>query len=178
MSHKDTSTDNVSCGECGRRFPDVRAKNIHQSRGCDTKPYHDSDRLASLYHDEGLSAAEIADQCSVTPTTIYNYLRDHGIPLKDKRTDPTRPPHHRFKPRPERGVGSEYEEVMASVDGQTFSVKIHRLVAVADGTLDPSDMWNPDVIVHHKSGHGLDNRPENLQPMPKGDHRGVHSTSR
>jgi len=164
----------TECEHCGRTFDSERAKSIHQTRGCD-KPFHDKEELRGLYHDEGLSAEDIADRFNVTPTTIFNYLRDHGIELKDDKADPTRPPHHRFREYSDRPVGACCETVATTIDGTMYEVRIHRLVAFAHSELSTGEFWDRDVIVHHKSGHGWDNRPENLKGMPKSKHRETHA---
>jgi len=164
----------TECERCGREFDTDRAKNIHQSRGCN-KPFHDAEELHRLYHGDGLSAEQIADRFDVTPTTIYNYLRDHGIELKDDKADPTRPPHHRFREYSDRPLGTCCETVATTIDGTMHEVRIHRLVAYAHRELSTGEFWNRNVIVHHKSQHGWDNRPSNLEAMPKSEHRAAHA---
>lgn len=164
----------IDCKNCGREFDSERAVKIHQSRGCN-KAFHDAEKLRQLYHDDGLSAKEIAEQFDVSQTTIYNYLRDHGINLKDKKTDPKRPAHHRFREYPNKPLGTCCETVSTTIDGKMHEVRVHRLVAYAHGELSRGEFWDKSVIVHHKSEHGWDNRPSNLEGMPKSEHRAAHA---
>lgn len=79
---------------------------------------------------------------------------------------------HFFKKKHHRGLGEEYE-VIAVWDGETQQqVQVHRLIAVAEYGFDA--VVSADNI-HHKSGHGLDNRPSNLQPVTHREHYEIHT---
>jgi hypothetical protein len=54
--------------------------------------------------------------------------------------------------------------------GETFSVPVHRLVAVAEYGFD--EVKNMDV--HHKNEIKWDNRPENLELLTRSEHRKLH----
>lgn len=63
-----------------------------------------------------------------------------------------------------------YEVWMHSVDGVQYSVRVHRLVAVAKCGIEA--VKNMDV--HHKNGVRWDNRPENLDIMTRSEHMSLH----
>jgi hypothetical protein len=141
------------------------------------REYHDEDKLRELYHGEGMSQAEIADHFDTTRTTIQNAINNTDIELRKSNGDPTKPPHHSFLRRDDRPIGTCEERISTWIDGGNKTVKIHRLIAVAHGLIDPSDMWDEDLKVHHKSGHGLDNRPDNLEVVTQEEHREKHAGS-
>lgn len=67
-------------------------------------------------------------------------------------------------------VGSRYETI-AVFDGDVKrQVRIHRLQAVAYYGF--AEVTENDV--HHRSGHGLDNRPDNLICLDKSEHASEH----
>lgn len=43
------------------------------------------DAVRRLYSDEGLSQEEIADRLGVHRITVVNWMRDWGIPTRDRR---------------------------------------------------------------------------------------------
>ena len=65
-------------------------------------------------------------------------------------------------------VGTVYHRCHCRMNNE--SVRVHRLIAVAKYGLDNV----VDKEVHHKSGHGLDNRPENLELIDSSNHRKKH----
>lgn len=123
-----------------------------------------------------MTQQEIADKFGVHRQTIQNWFRKHGIET-DWTRDPTHPPHHKFNRRHDT-VGSMYEQVATSMDGVLHTVSIHRLVAYAHGVIDAEEFFDSDTVVHHKTGHGLDNRPENLEKMGRGEHMAHHHEER
>jgi hypothetical protein len=67
-------------------------------------------------------------------------------------------------------IGSRYEVVTVFDGDVKHQVRIHRLQAVAYYGI--SEVIEKDV--HHRSEHGLDNRPENLVCLDKSDHASEH----
>ena len=143
----------------------------------DGKPYIDVDKAVQLYKD-GMTQYEVADELGVSQGVIWDALDGKDVDTS-YQNDPTHPPQHYFHKESDV-VGTEYEKVQTRVCGSDpISVRIHRLIAVAHGMLEPSDVWgNNDIVVHHKSEHGLDNRPENLEVMKRGEHQTMHLEER
>lgn len=55
------------------------------------------------------------------------------------------------------------------------TVRVHTLLAVAEGA-DPATLFgkNSSHVVHHRNGVRWDNRPENIEVMPRGAHTSEH----
>lgn len=71
------------------------------------KELRDGDRLRELYHDEGMTAYEIADRVGFTPKGVHNWIERHGI-----------------ETRPSHGLGNEDVVVVcANCDGE-FEVSV------------------------------------------------------
>ena len=47
------------------------------------KRYHDAEWLRKKYHEEGMTQAEIADECGVSATAIRDWMKRHEIPRRD-----------------------------------------------------------------------------------------------
>jgi hypothetical protein len=72
-------------------------------------------------------------------------------------------------------VGGVYETALAADgNGGTDRVRIHRLQMVAYEGIESVKGKH----VHHKSGHGLDNRRENLESMTPAEHTRMHQLER
>lgn len=143
----------------------------------DDKPYADEGTLRELYHGQGMSAIEMAERFGVSDTTIRNYMERCGIERRKAYNDPSRPPAHVLDPHGD-GVGNSYEKIRTYDDGERHVVLVHRLIAYAHEMLSFEDLCNPDVEIHHKSGHGLDNRPENLEVKTTTEHSKNHADER
>jgi len=169
-----------TCDECGETFDAPQALGAHKSfkhSNKHDKEYKDADKLRELYHDKGLSTYEIAKKHDVAASTIRKYMERGGVERDASYADPTRPASHTIDPHGE-GVGNAYEKVESMCNGERQGVYIHRLVAYAHGKLSFEGLCDPDTVVHHKSGHGLDNRPENLEVKSFEDHAGGHANER
>lgn len=142
-----------------RRTPD-------QEKGTGWK---EPDRLERLYWDEGLTLEEIGNKLGCSASTVSDWMKRLGV---DREKIPEeKPPYHRWN-------RDGYEEVKTKIEGVTYSIRIHRLVAVAMGELDPNDFRNPKINVHHKNGVRWDNRPDNLEVMSKSEHHSHHYKER
>lgn len=134
------------------------------------KEYRDAEWLRSRYWDDGMTYAEMADECDVSVSTIQDWMNKHDI---DRRS---RAEAKRRASSPWVGITSDgYTEVQHQHDGETYSAKIHRLCAVAWFGIDYA---NEDIHVHHDSGFGFDNREENLEPKSVSEHHEHHWDSR
>jgi hypothetical protein len=143
----------------------------------DGRPWLPEDELRELYHQEGNSQREIADHFDCSLRALQRAMNKYGIKTDKARNDPTKPPAHGFDKKSDV-VGTEYEQVQTMIDGTAYRVSIHRLIAVAEGLLSPAEFFDPNKVVHHESGHGLDNRPENIEVMDRGDHQTHHLNER
>jgi hypothetical protein len=68
-----------------------------------------------------------------------------------------------------------YERWRHMIDYEQNYVAVHRLLAVAELGFDAV---TSDIDVHHSNGIPWDNRPGNIELVPKGDHAALHSTGR
>mgnify|MGYP000347198467 CR=1 FL=1 len=50
---------------------------------------------------------------------------------------------------------------------------IHQLIVIAHGQ-DPNNIFDPEIVVHHRNTHKYDNRPENLEVMSISEHSRHH----
>lgn len=169
-----------TCPECGQSFSAANALGAHKTfKHSDEhqKEYKDPDTLRELYHDKGLSTIEIAEHFDVAPTTIQKYMKEGGVEREKAYNDPTRPPSHILDTHGE-GVGNAYEKIREYHDGEKNVVMVHRLIAYAHGKIDFEGLCNPDVVVHHESGHGWDNRPSNLVVKDFSEHAKDHADER
>jgi DNA-binding CsgD family transcriptional regulator len=141
------------------------------------KEYRNPETLREMYHGEGMSTIEIGEVFDVDPSTINKYMERGGVERRKSYKDPTRPPSHLLDPHGD-GVGNSYEKIRTYNDGDREVVLLHRLIAYAHGKLDFEGLCDSDTVVHHKSGHGLDNRPENLEVKSFTDHASDHGDER
>lgn len=170
------TNDTYACPVCGKEYDEEFPMKVHRGRA-HSSPWDDEEKLRELYHDKELSQAEIAEVLDTSRSNIQNAMNRHGIEQRKSYGDPTRPAHHSFHMRESRPIGTCDERVSSWIDGRNQTVKVHRLIAVAHGKLDTKDLWSSDLKVHHKSGHGLDNRPENLEVVTQEEHRKEHAGS-
>jgi len=169
-----------TCDECGQSFSAANALGSHKTFKHSDEyqaEYKDPETLRELYHGEEMSTIEIADKFDVDTSTIRKYMEEGDVERRKAYKDPTRPPSHLLDPHGE-GVGNSYEKVRTYNDGEREVVLLHRLIAYAHGKLSFEGLCDSEVVVHHKSGHGLDNRPENLEVMGNSEHHTHHTDER
>jgi hypothetical protein len=166
------------CPYCDREFETRRGLGGHINHKHEGKAIIPEDELYQLYHERGLSQREIADELDCSQGMVQKAMKTYGMASQKSRSNPTKPPNHKFISYDCGSIGVEYEEVQTTIDYKRYAVRLHRLIAVAHGKLAPSEMWNTDIVVHHKNGHGLDNRPENIEVMERGEHQTMHLKER
>lgn len=128
--------------------------------------YRDEELMRRLYLDEGKSTQGIAEQLGYSKATIRRWLHRHGIPVRESNKE--KPPCYYTN-------DDGYEVICTWVGDRTVSFRVHRLIAVAHGELDPLDIHNRDIDVHHKTGIPWDNRPDKIGAMPRDKHAELHT---
>jgi hypothetical protein len=135
----------------------------------DAIDHTDPDTLRTLYHDEGLSLAEIAERSTVTHQSISYHFDKHDIERRN-RVEASR-----YASREEYasfGMASNGYELWRDFwDGSRDRMLVHRLLAVAEYGADEV----ADKVVHHKNNIRWDNRPDNIELMTPSEHA-IHHT--
>ena len=113
--------------------------------------------LRRLYQEKRLSLPEIGDICDVDPSTIHYHMEKHDIERRDESVDSI----------PSLYMSTKgYELFKVEVNGESHTVRHHRLIAVAHHGF--GELCSKDV--HHKSGIPWDNRPDNLEVLSRSEH--------
>lgn len=166
-------TRDVECPVCGRMFASKNGMNCHKGKAHDN-PWQDKDVLKSLHLEKGYNSPKIAEKLGCSESAVERYLREYNLQQYsrgDRRNKS--PPQHQFIDK-KRRVGSIYEVVATQVDYELKTVSVHQLIAIANGA-DPYKVFSDgDYHVHHKNGHGLDNRPGNLEFLSAKEHKHKH----
>lgn len=135
-------------------------------------PHREEHILAYLYWVEGLTQEEIGQRFGYSDACISNHMAD--VPTGP---DPTK---HRASVSHYFNEGRE--KVYTYYEGEQHFAYVHRLTKVAhcgigafyeDGDGDDEDT---EMVVHHRNGHPLDNRLENLEVMEKEEHDDLHTS--
>jgi len=127
--------------------------------------WKDKNLIRELYWDKNLSTYEIADKVGCDENTILRFMKNNDI---ERRVS--------FRNRhPGVHESGNYMRIKHwDADGERKEVAHHRLIAVAIYGIDAVK----NMHVHHRSGHGLDNRHENLELMTPSDHLKHHAEQR
>jgi hypothetical protein len=177
----DSSTDSgdkdssVECRICGDVFNNNLGLSTHFRYKHDDPSWMPEEGLRRLYREERMSQREIADYYDTSKLPVQRALKAYGIEQRKSNRDKV--PAHDFRKFSD-SVGHEYERVRARNGDTRATVLIHRLVAVAEGELPTEEFGNDNLVVHHKSKHGLDNRPSNLEVMTQREHGTHHAEDR
>jgi transposase-like protein len=128
--------------------------------------HRDKDVLRTLYWDEQLTMAEIADRLGVCRNTIYNWMEKHDI----ERRDPQQQRFRFYKPPAFVTTSNGYRAWQTQWEGERRQVLVHRLLAVSEYGFDAVK----DNQIHHKNGVKWDNRPENIEVLSPSEHQKRH----
>jgi len=138
--------------------------------------YCDRDKLVKLYHDKGLTQAEIAEKANVANSTIVRWMGGFDIEASidptdwlDDYYDSIRVNYANY-----RISGYGYPMWECRVGEESKSLKVHRLLAVAKYGVDTVK----GMDVHHKNNVKWDNRIENIELKDKSEHRTDHAQKR
>lgn len=136
-----------------------------ERRQARNQTYRNKKWLDERYCKQRLNAPSIAREAGVTTTTIYNWLKYHGIARRTSGESQLGKPASNWKGGRSKSASGYIriwapDNIMASKQGYVME---HRLV-VSKNLGRPLEAWE---IVHHKNGIKDDNRIENLELLPK-----------
>lgn len=136
--------------------------NIQKESAHSTKEgeFKDKEWLRGKYHDENMTLGEIGQLCGVSARNIGYWCEKHGIELRQATHQGPIKNHATYRVN-RRG----YPEWSAKVH-----YPIHRLLAVSEFGVEAVK----ENVVHHKNGITWDNRPENIEVVPKSEHWKIH----
>jgi DNA-binding transcriptional MerR regulator len=168
MSLNDVGDYYDACGTHILRF--MKENNIPRRTPDHEKgvKWKNQDTLQNLYWGKGMTLEEIGDELGCSASTVGRWMKRFGIERED--TPEKKPPSYRTKK-------NGYETVRSKHNQRGYSVGIHQLIAIANGT-DPRKLFIDGYNVHHKNGIRWDNRPSNLEVMSKSEHHKHHYTER
>jgi len=137
--------------------------------------HSDREWLAEQYHGKGRTLEDIANECDVDAVTIMNWMERHGIPRRGY-SDHLR--EEKVTLSQIKGYESAQVRAPPGADNKTDVVKIHQLVAIAEGA-DPEKIFsNGAYQCHHKNKIPWDNRPENIEVLSQEEHDKLHAAER
>jgi transposase len=122
----------------------------------------DEDKLRELYHGENKSLQEVGEELDASAKAVQRAMERFEIPRRD--------PEHQRGPVHIR-IDCGYLSWKPNCRGEAHTVRVHRLVAVAEYGYEAVK----SNIVHHKNRHKSDNRPENLKLMTQAEHNREHA---
>lgn len=144
------------------------------------RQYRNKEWLLEQYTEKKKTTTEMAEQAGVSQSTIVSWMDKHDI---DRRNSGCRPNNNTPTFISKTGdFGDLPGGYMIAVsarwdDGETHTseVRIHQLVAIADGA-DPYKVFSGgEYHCHHKNEIRWDNRPENIEFLTAAEHGKVHS---
>lgn len=139
----------------------------------ENQPWQSEEILRELYHRQGLTQAEVADELGCVQRTVCKWINRHGLEITDPRGQGRTGTMAGFPAAYTFDVsGSEKITYTRWFDGYANKgVRVHRLLAVAKYGFDAVC----DRVVHHVNEIGWDNRPSNIALMDKGEHSSYHT---
>lgn len=118
--------------------------------------------LEFLYHEQGWTLQEIADEFGVSQKTVINRFDEFDIETRNRGK------HCRTE---HANLGTwRYEMWTSYEDGKQRKVYVHRLLAVAEYGFDKV----VNNHVHHKNELKWDNRPDNIELLTSQEHLREH----
>jgi len=149
---------------------DIEFRSRGYKKEWDGAPWRDEDRLRELYHDKEMSTHEIGEEFDCDRTTVLRWMRIHGIERRDRKKAHRMAKFNRWaRYRTTQQGYEEWRSPDKDIKGER-SVRVHRLVAVAEHGLEALK----GKVVHHKNGVSWDNRPENLELLTPSEHSKLH----
>ncbi len=143
-------------------------KEAQQSGGLHT----DEEWLREQYHGQDRTLRDMSGEAGVTPAAVLKYMRRYNIPRRDAIH------HKKLEPATYRTGRFGYVMAASKYQGDQDRVKIHQLVAIADGA-DPAEVFsNGEYECHHKNHIPWDNRPENIELLDGIEHDKIHAAER
>jgi hypothetical protein len=139
---------------------------VTQAESESDDPHHEVDILAYLYWIEDCTQEEIGDRYGYSISCISRHMTECGIPTG---ADPTK---HTVSIGVYENGHSHWKCIVKSND-KFDSVNLHRLLAVAEYGYEEV----VDKEVHHETGCSLDNRPDAITLMDKGEHLSLHKSN-
>lgn len=128
-------------------------------------PDIDDEDIVDLYHDEKMDTRAIAEQLGCSREYIRVRLHESDAPPRTKFT------HKLHLPAYYHTNLQGYECWQVGVDGEKFTVPVHRLLAVCEYGFEALNGKH----VHHENHIPWDNRSENLSLMSPSEHARYHS---
>jgi hypothetical protein len=147
--------------------------NLHGAERTTTHPHRNPKILAYCYWVRGDSQIDIARRYGVTQPAVSYQMKQLGIPrIKHPSNSEAAVGYYR-----DGGSRGEYPRVCNWYDGDVFRTSVHRLTACVEH--DPHDVFGDnDLVVHHGTGHPLDNRSDILEVVTEREHQLLHHADR
>jgi transcriptional regulator with XRE-family HTH domain len=123
------------------------------------QPYEDPERLSKLYWNAGMSQKEIAQAFGVSTKQIKSAMTKYDIQTRR---------YSKYAPYTYDTNGY----AQWKTGGKT--VRVHQLLAIAEGYEPGKVFSNGEYEIHHQNGVKWDNRPDNIELLTASDHMAQH----
>lgn len=112
---------------------------------------------------EGLTQEEIADKLDVSQSCISRWFNEHNLETREKSAFGS------YDLPVKHGRWGQYPKFHTTYKGHEECVRIHSLLAIADGA-DPYEVFRDGTNVHHRVPIPSLNIPQNLEVMEDTEH--------